>query len=553
MIDRILGSARRYFLFPILIVACGCHIPNRSYRSGIGPDTAPVVAIADAPTLPTTAATAWPPHPEPACDETKLVSRPCIAFLEFDEFGEPWQRSLVDYKPATDSYGTVHYLSAGRPTQLDRIVDLVIEAKKQDPWGQPLILTFIHGWEHNSSAGNRSGGDDSDVIGVESTLNRLHDPKYGEWKGHVVIGIYLSWRGRLIKPYWPVNDNLSYWNREATAIRVGNSSMTDALIEISNVSKRGGDCTSKDACYQSSYCVDSAKATSSGTTGSGGCSPIVLFVGHSFGALVLERALSQALITRMESEWNEARAARLSGSTTTAPVEPLASLVIYVNSAAAATESKQVMDYLAFSQFRYSLEGDQRQRPLFLSITSEADLATGLFLKIGHGGPLLRYKWNDSMRSTSAQPPAGEQSTTAYARACYDASDPQGKTTVRTDLNQAAYYMSTTAHKQELWSHTVTQTQAPASQTKGPNDPICTPGTGNNYATCSIDQFNYAIATAPNRCNGTPYWVLQVQKELIPDHGTIFTERLISFLTAFIPAPPAPGGHVNAPQLSRPD
>ena len=79
------------------------------------------------------------------------------------------------------------------------------------------------------------------------------------------------------------------------------------------------------------------------------------------------------------------------------------------------------------------------------------------------------------------------------------------------------------------------------------------PGTGNNYATCSIDQFNYAIATAPNRCNGTPYWVLQVQKELIPDHGTIFTERLISFLTAFIPAPPAPGGHVNAPQLSRPD
>jgi len=537
----------RWMGLALLVALCGCQIPARSYRSGIGKDTAPVITIPAAPTLPAADKNLWPPHPEPACDESNLLKRPCLAFMEFDDFGEPWQRTLVNYRPTDTTNPANHRLTAGRPTQLDRVIDLIIEAKKQDPWGQPLILTFTHGWKHNASSGTKSGGDDADIIGFEATLNRLQDPQTGEWKGHVVIGIYLSWRGGLISPYWPVTQQFSYWNREATAARVGNSSMTDAFIEISDAAKRGGDCSAKDPCSQSPYCVSASKPGQADAAQSA-CSPVVLFIGHSFGALVLERALSQAIITRMESEWNQARALRISGASTGMAIDPLASLVIYVNSAAAATESKQVMDYLASSGFRYSPDGSARQRPLFLSITSEADLATGLLLKAGHAMPLIKYKWNDSMREASKEPAADLQSTTAYARACFDAADPQGKPSLRTDLAQTEYYMSTTAHKEALWSHTVTQ-GPPSKRTDA--DPFCKPGTGNVYTTCTIDQFDYTIATAPNRCNGTPYWVLQVQKELIPDHNTIFTERLIDFLTAFIPAPPSPGGPITPLQLTR--
>lgn len=534
----------------LALVDCGCHIPNQAYRVGDQPNraNAPVIVVDTPPRLPVTKNNPWPKHPEIECDNdhlTNLLARPCLAFLEFDDFGETWQKTWSGSKP-----------SVGRPTQLDKIIQLIVAAKQQDPQGEPLILTFVHGWKHNASQGKGSGGDDDNIIGVESTLNRLHDASTGEWKGHVVIGIYLAWRGGLISPYWPVSQQFTYWNREATAIRVGNSSMTDALIEISDAARRTGDCRNGDMCYRSEPCVSTSNPVSplSQTVPASACTPLLLFVGHSFGALVLERAISQATITRMEGEWNQARANRPRNSTEAVRITPLADLVIYVNSAAAATESKQLMDYLASTKFVYQ-PTSKRDEPLFLSITSEADLATGLLLKVGHAVPLLGYKWNGSMRPSSAAPlpiPDSEQqddrSTISYARACYEPiTDTAG---IKTDFSQTDYYMTTTAHAQVLWSHTVAQ--KPASRIVNPGDPICIPGTSPIYSICTIGTYDYIISTADKRCNGTPYWALQVQKELIPDHTTIFTERLIDFLTAFIQPPSREGQPSTRPQLQRP-
>ena len=57
------------------------------------------------------------------------------------------------------------------------------------------------------------------------------------------------------------------------------------------------------------------------------------------------------------------------------------------------------------------------------------------------------------------------------------------------------------------------------------------------YETCNIGQKGYAVQAKDGRCNGTPYWAIQVPKEFIPDHNTIFTERLLQFLMPFIPTP----------------
>ena len=61
------------------------------------------------------------------------------------------------------------------------------------------------------------------------------------------------------------------------------------------------------------------------------------------------------------------------------------------------------MDYLASSHFTYRPVGGKDQ-PLFLSVTSEADLATRLLLKVGHAVPLLGYKLNGSLRAKPSCP-----------------------------------------------------------------------------------------------------------------------------------------------------
>jgi len=476
------------FAAMLVLATGGCHVQNRMYRAVNGaPDLDKSnILVPPPPHLPMQKGTAWPPHPETSCDDQNLTQHPCLAFLEFDEFGETWQKN-----------------ASGRPSQLQKIMHLIDTAKEQDSDGRPLIITFVHGWKHNALDGKRSGADDPDIVGFVSVLNQLHE---GNGR-RAILGIYIAWRGNLISSYWPVSQQFTYWNREATAIRVGNASLTDALIEISDHARLKGECK---------QCGD----------------PILVYVGHSFGALVMERALSQATITRMEreySEWEEAKAKAPKDHLLNQNIVPLANLVIYVSSAAAASESKQVMAYLASSKYVYQVE--EKDEPLFLSITSEADLATGLAFKIGHGVPWLGFKWNGSMRN---KPPGGsspEFPTSEYGRACFDPSNAGNRNTVRFDLAQSDYFMSTTARLPQLWSHAVVS--HPSTTTL--QDPSCRlEQSGGIYMTCHIGISYYVVEAVQNRCNGTPYWVMQMPKDIVPDHGTIFTRRLIAFLMPII-------------------
>jgi hypothetical protein len=569
MTNRKLDSLSRLFITSITLVVCACQIPNQIYRpalsdpayappfpSGVMPPS--VISVAEAPKLPTPKSSSWPPHPEQPCQMGNLIERPCLAFIEFDDFGEVWQRN-----------------SSGRPSQLQKTIDLIKAAKEQDPRGQPLILTFVHGWKHNAKEGKTAADEDSNVVALQSVLNELHDNDYS---GHVVIGIYIAWRGGNISPYWPVAQQFTLYDRGAAAHRVGNTSLTEALIEISDTAKATGDCEPRDSCSQSPQCTAGAAANSagSGQQNFGPCRPFLLFVGHSFGALVLERALLQETIARMEAEYNNATALRAQqrnlapaaqsasaspgepvsqslssepspvapssgNSELPIPISPIADLVIYVNSAAAALESKQLLDYLAFSGFTYRPDKiattggppASTDQPLFLSITSEADLATAVLFKIGFAPPLLYQKLNGSIRSNT---PSNRQQP--YTRACFDPTvDPSFSThRILNDVPQSSYYWTTTPHLSANWSHVVTQAEIGPGQSPA-DPPYCIPGPGGNgtYTTCHIGSYIYTVNSAPGRCNGTPYWVIQVQKELIPDHDTIFTGRLIAFLKAFIP------------------
>jgi hypothetical protein len=573
----------------LALSVCGC-IANRIYRpadTNSAKDKAIVVVPPQA-ALPTPKPA--PTTPEKSCteDESHLLARPCLAFLEFDDFGETRQKN-----------------TSGRPSQLNGILELIDKARRQDPDGQPLIVTFVHGWKHNASGVGDPGGEDTNILGLESAVNFLFQQYQDQKKPHVVIGVYIAWRGGLISPSWPVAQQFTYWNREATAIEVGNTGLTDALIEISDAAKQGIACDAKDLCAQSKDCSDLPKELEAGGPNTGSCTPILLFVGHSFGGLVMERALSQATVTRMEEEWNQeniramlakqsaaggqaarnaaaAASAQANAGANRVTITPLADLVIFINSAAAATESKQLMDYLASTGFVYRpsalCKGQAQEcgenQPAILSVTSEADIDTGFVLKIGHALPLLGYKIDKSVRPKPDPAPKSNERTADYSRACFNpdkdvVSNPEASNQNPwrvSDLSQSDYYMSTTAHLQPLWSHLVCRLDD-----KGvPVTDICKANAGPGivpYDTYTLNDTDgsppaaainsgvhltkYWIIPVKDRCNGTPYWAMELPKEIVPDHNTIFTERLITFLQLFIPQPEEVGTYTR-PQLTTP-
>lgn len=402
------------------------------------------------------------------------------------------------------------------------------QAKASSGHADPIVIVFVHGWKNNAAPGN------GNVAGFKVALQRV----YQHYKTtHRVVEIYIGWRGDLIKKEWPVTRQLSYYNREATAARVPGAELGSMLTQIATRTHEN--------------------------PGS-----MAIFIGHSFGGLLLERAVSEAMaseIAQANIYEQEARTAPSGSKEATmdvllaqAAAAARADLVIYINTAGAATESKQMLDFLIRGGYRYTpaiqsgatnlspaLLDRDADRPLLVSLTSTADLATKLAVPIGHSLPDLRFKMAGSFRKLSAAP--GD-----YGLACFDPHrDPlywELTTRAQGALSQSSYYMNTAPHMPILQSHVmlkaVSAKEMQVSST-GEKIHIHNPRA---IAECNRELFNeehlgivsafrladtqvcFAIQERPNRCNGSPYWMMEIDPDVVPDHSTIFTGRSIQFL-----------------------
>lgn len=415
------------------VLLASCHVSNRLYnpasprQAGEAPARQSIVAI--------TPNGNQPDVVDPSCTPTNKV---CLAFLEFDDMGESWDRG-----------------------QLPEAVALIERATSLPH--PPVVVVFIHGWKNN--ARNDEGHRNGNVIGFEGILEYLRQSVYPDFP---IVGLYIGWRGDLIPTYWPVRRQLSYFNRENAAIRVPGPSLTNALVSVATTAHRRN---------PGSY---------------------VLMIGHSFGALVLERALSQAMADY---------ALRASaGSDTTTPDGGWADLVTYVNSAAAANEGKQMLDLLKNRSVFVTRDNAGREypQPLFLSVSSLGDMATRFALPIGHGPSFLVHKTTGSFRSY-AEPDVPQPPVQA----------------------QSAYFTSTVAHMQALQSHTVNEGTACAEGSTPLSPPVSfrLPNTK-----------TYQLCEKGARWNDTPYWAMQVPASIVRNHSSIFTEDLVRLLHVFLPA-----------------
>jgi len=491
------------FLIPAL---SGCHVPLQPYRLQQPAIAVPVEKAA--PGVAKAASKQEAKSRERACPASGQPI--CLAFIEVDDMGELFDKSEVD-------------------TVL-RLIRQANDFAANDPTKAPIVIVFVHGWKNNASEGN------DNVQGFQLALQAV----YRRQPGRRVIGVYVGWRGNLIKPSWVVAQQLSYYNREATAIRVPGATLATALSQI-------------------------AVRTHENNAG------LAIYVGHSFGGLLLERAVSettanqiaQATIFSQEAEVapkgsddarDEAAAAKLT-------TDSRADLVIFVNPAGAATESKQFLNFLVDNGYRYQplVKRDVRadaesepttdpddDRPLFVSLTSTADMATKLALPIGHWWPDVRFKSDGSFRNVSGEP------NKKYDLACFDPHrvHPHSELKTKGDgaPDQSSYYMSTAPHMQVLQSHVMlkaigaTEMQVSSTGQKiAISDPTaiaqCDRNLLNKQGLNIVSTFRlydtqtcFAVQERPNRCNGTPYWMMEVDPTLVPDHSTIFTERFIQFL-----------------------
>jgi hypothetical protein len=367
-----------------------------------------------------------------------------LSFVEFDEKGDFWDRAQL-------AKAAVRIRNSPRPV---------------------LLVVFIHGWHHNAADRSENTKNPGDVQTFRCLLSQLavsasaHDLD--------VHGVYLGWRGRLFQG--PL-DYVTFLDRKGAAARVAGTPVTETIFELIRQARK-------------------RSATASKT----------VVVGHSFGALVLEKAMAQAIAGSVLAQDTQAR-----GGTFNAPAD----LILLVNSAAESIYAKELDDMFRAIRHRGQINSD---RPLLVSLTSVSDTATKGWFPVGAFPPNL------------------------FARRHYDWGERRGPSS--DNVSQHEYLTTTPGHNQRLFTHEIVRLGSdPKATTSTPFD-IRQPGAcvranpafEENLQNPQGMMFATSVRANPEQLvwwrirplstdkrNLTPYWVMQVPDEIIHEHSPIFT------------------------------
>jgi hypothetical protein len=329
------------------------------------------------------------------------------------------------------------------PTQLQNALALIRDTS------QPLVITYVHGWQNNVESG--------DVQSFESLLVRLNQAPAIRNVGFHVVGVYLGWRGKLTPV--PVLKEISFWNRKATAERLAsNYDCYDAIASISEEARRKG--------RGNQYTV---------------------LLGHSFGGLIVERSVAHAINAEIHGHADADRSMP-------------ADLVIAVNPAADSVLARQMIAAL----YSRKTEGT---RPLFVSITSTGDWATGTVFPIGTGLASVSKGFNE----VEAPGPANTQ------------------------VSERKFYTSTPGHNEMLINHITLDLKKTINSPQGHHaletnlehnlsaEVFTLDGAGGKLDLWQIKRVGNV---------DVPYWDVKVDPSIIKDHGDIWNERAEAMMAA---------------------
>lgn len=341
----------------------------------------------------------------------------CVTHCIYNEKPDQYIQTISLRDGVTYDLAIIEFDDHGMFWKLEQLEDTLslIERRNAEAERGVTVIPFVHGWKHDANPGRVNGNltEFHEVLG--NTASRLARSDSG--RPDRVIGVYLGWRGATSR--LPVFDQLTFWDRRMTAERIAALNMREALLRIMASTRSHPD----------SKCF---------------------VVGHSMGGLIVGKTLSPSLATLMLIGGQDGVAM---------PTD----FVLLLNPALDGLTSWQFVDFLKRTNAQVELRRSDGTRsmatgPLIVSITSEADRATG------------------------AAYPFGRTVSSLFTAFRTDHEDPQ----------PSQRYLATHAegHIDYLISHRAW-----------------------------VENDNVVLERVPEAYNDTPFWIIQVSSEISQDHG----------------------------------
>jgi hypothetical protein len=338
------------------------------------------------------------------------------------------------------------------PTQLQNAVDLI----KSTP--RPLVITYVHGWHNN--AGSKDVDRFSDWLRDLSKTPRVRE------SGLHLIGVYLGWRGEITDV--PVIRQFSFYSRKSAAERLaGNFDCYDAIAAISQAARES---------HQSD-------------------GQYTVLIGHSFGGLVVERAVAHAINAEIHGHALADRSLP-------------ADLILVVNPASDSILTRQMIAALASRQ-------TENTRPFLVSLTSTADAATGTAFPV-----------STSLAAT----------TKAFNKVEVPGLFEDAEKKLPKRESERIFYTRTPGHNDFLINH----------ETKRLSESVAAP-VGSKALAVNLSHTLSGDEFATDGPNGVlekwslelkeggvdvPYWNVKVDPSIIKDHGDIWNEKAKAMMAA---------------------
>ena len=366
--------------------------------------------------------------------------------------------------------------------QARKVLALITHEKARIAGGKVITLVYVHGWKNNGDPARP--GKVRDVERFTSALNELGErARFASPANPVpIIGVYIGWKGKtLMGPSW--FNWLSYWGRRNTANRVGGEVLAKVLNDI----------------------IDT-------TTPAATDKSRVLFIGHSFGARVLEHAVESG-VKLYEPEVPAAAV----------PVRTRVDLVLYVNSAndarlgmgrlqklQSAPITVRHPDYDPSHCAKASPQDPIcKAYPLIVAITSRGDRATKFLL------PISSRINHDGNGAPNPQPVTG--------------------TFLDETPSMSRLRRSASGHLRFMHSHVVTEMVCPLKPgdrvTCAADDPTCAFAfrTRGEAEAC----FKSSVRVpeqARKPFNETAFWIMDVDTRVVKDHNDIWNLSMLNLL-----------------------
>jgi hypothetical protein len=264
----------------------------------------------------------------PACVPHKLYNELPELYLQQiagDELGAvPAHIAVIEF----DDHGVFW-----KRQQLEDTLELIRDANCAADDGT-LVIIYVHGWKNNANPDAKDGALARFRESVRG--NAARNPADRPFAADRVVGVFLGWRGDTSDV--PVQEQLTFWDRRRAGERVASAHMQETLLRIMRATKErpGSKC---------------------------------FIVGHSMGGMIVAKTMAPILTTLLLSQ---------DDGGTPLPVD----LVLLQNPALDALASWQTIDLLKRVNARLELRTPNGNKepargPLIVSITSEADTATG--------------------------------------------------------------------------------------------------------------------------------------------------------------------------------